>query len=91
MPYVIPEQREKWRDPLNHLRANVSLAQPMTAGELNYLITQVALLYLSTNGKKYETLNAAVGALECAKQELYRRVLAPYESIKISINGDVYP
>jgi len=32
----------------------------------------------------------AIGALECAKLELYRRVAAPYEDTKIAENGDVY-
>ena len=31
-----------------------------------------------------------MGALECAKLELYRRVAAPYEDVKIMENGDVY-
>jgi hypothetical protein len=31
-----------------------------------------------------------VGVLECAKQELYRRILIPYEDAKIELNGDVY-
>lgn len=28
--------------------------------------------------------------LECAKLELYRRVVAPYEQQKLELNGDVY-
>jgi len=35
-------------------------------------------------------INAIIGALECAKLELYRRVAAPYEDDKIAENGDVY-
>jgi hypothetical protein len=31
-----------------------------------------------------------VGALECAKLELYRRLAAPYEDQKIKLNGDAY-
>lgn len=31
-----------------------------------------------------------VGALECAKLELYRRIAIPYEEQKIQENGDVY-
>ena len=31
-----------------------------------------------------------VGVLECAKLELYRRLAAPYEDLKIEDNGDVY-
>ena len=31
-----------------------------------------------------------IGALECAKLELYRRIAAPYEDTKIQENGEVY-
>jgi hypothetical protein len=41
-------------------------------------------------GLSYKNINQAIGALECAKLELYRRVAAPYEDKKALINGDVY-
>jgi hypothetical protein len=62
-----------------------------TAGELNYSLTQVVLTYLQNNGLSYQHINDAIGALEGAKLELYRRVAAPYEDTKIAENGDVYP
>jgi hypothetical protein len=31
-----------------------------------------------------------IGALECAKLELYRRLASPYEDLKIADNGDIY-
>ena len=37
-----------------------------------------------------DELNAAIGVLECAKLELYRRVVAMYEDGKIKENGDVF-
>lgn len=56
-------------------------------GKLNYLISSIiACLY----PQSYQDLNAAIGVLECAKLELYRRVVAPYEDIKLKLNGDVY-
>jgi hypothetical protein len=63
---------------------------PFTPGELNYAITQLLRRYFLTRGTSYQTHNDAIGALECAKQELYRRATAPYEDYKISVNGDVY-
>ena len=39
---------------------------------------------------RYAHLNEAIGVLECAKLELYRRVAAPYEDEKIAESGDVY-
>lgn len=60
------------------------------AGDLNYALTMVALDFLAIHGKSYETLNAVVGALESAKAEFQRRVVAPYETLKAIENGDVY-
>ena len=39
---------------------------------------------------RYAHLNEAIGVLECAKLELYRRVAAPYEDGKRAETGDVY-
>ncbi len=61
-----------------------------TPGELNYLLTQACIRYLKRKGENYTHLNDVIGALECAKQEFYRRVVVPYEQIKLSENGDVY-
>lgn len=64
---------------------------PLTEGELNYAITcMIQTWMLDTGGVSYAKLNAAIGVLECAKLELYRRVAAPYEDTKCNENGDVY-
>jgi cystathionine beta-lyase family protein involved in aluminum resistance len=65
-------------------------AIPETAGELNFMITVLVDEYIQLHGKRYDTLNEVIGVLECAKLELYRRVVAPYEDTKIEQNGDVY-
>ena len=64
--------------------------KPTTAGEFNYLISVVANDYIARYGKSYDTINALIGVLECAKLELYRRIAAPYEDVKIVANGDVF-
>jgi hypothetical protein len=65
--------------------------KPQTPGELNYVITRIVDEYLvQKGGVRYACLNEVVGALECAKLELYRRVAAPYEDKKIVESGDVY-
>lgn len=62
-----------------------------TVGELNYSVTQLIGDYLDQNGgRNYTNINAVVGALECAKLEVYRRVAVPYETGKIRDNGDAY-
>lgn len=64
---------------------------PENSSELDYAITRLLNGYLKQKGRfAYAELNEAVGALECAKLELYRRLVAPYEEGKIAENGDVY-
>ena len=77
MPYIPPEDRS---------RAELL---PDTAGELNYAISRLVHSYLG-NDYSYVNLNEVIGVLECAKLELYRRVCAPYETMKMIANGDVY-
>lgn len=61
---------------------------PLTAGELNYTVTKLIHAYWARN-PRYQTANDIVGALEGAKAEFQRRVLAPYENQKIEENGDL--
>ncbi len=65
--------------------------EAVTAGELNFQLTEVIKSYVKSRGLSYQTVNDIVGALEGAKLEFYRRVAAPYEDTKIAANGDVYP
>lgn len=78
MPYINQEDRRQ----LRHGRL------PMDAGELNYSLTRIIHAYWNTQ-PKYQTANDIVGALEGAKAEFQRRILAPYEDQKILENGDV--
>lgn len=64
---------------------------PVVVGDLNFVLTAKCLDYIAYTGKSYDTFNAVIGALECAKLEMYRRMIAPYEDKKIEENGDVYP
>lgn len=80
MPYIMKVDRKRLQ----------TGKPPLNAGELNYAITQLLLDYVKQQGIRYEHINAAVGALECAKLEFYRRLAAPYEDVKIEENGDVY-
>jgi hypothetical protein len=87
MPYIKPEDRE----PLDPLLDQLSAALPEHdfAGSLNYVIAGLATRLLK-GGHNYSRINEIVGALECAKLELYRRVAAPYEEGKMQANGDVF-
>lgn len=81
MPYITEERRRalKYKNNL-----------PSSAGELNYLFTELIKSYLRLKGESYQTYNDVVGALEGSKLELYRRKVVPYEDKKITENGDVY-
>ena len=57
-------------------------------GVFNYVITRLAIELIGN--PKYSKINDVVGAMECCKLELYRRMAANYEDKKASENGDVY-
>jgi hypothetical protein len=63
---------------------------PENAGELNFLVSTFIANYIKTKGLKYAVVNEMIGALECAKMELNRVIIGPYEDIKIAENGPVY-
>ena len=63
---------------------------PKDAGELNFALTCIVDNYLQNKSLRYAHINEAVGALECAKLELYRRIAVPYEDEKMKESGDVY-
>ena len=82
MPYIKPEDRE-------FLSGMSMLPVCHDVGELNYMITRMVRAFLG-QAPRYHDFNEAVGVLECAKLELYRRMVAPYEDRKCKENGDVY-
>lgn len=83
MPYIDKKDRKKFAEGLN------ALPSALTAGELNYLLTSICQQYIDGQKFCYQTLNDVVGALEGCKIEFYRRIVAPYEGVKIAQNGDV--
>lgn len=89
MPYIDETDRLHLRRESKR-RVIDSIGQlPAGPGELNYMITIIIKQYLG-GSPNYTRINEAIGALECAKLELYRRIAVPYEEEKIKENGDVY-
>ena len=99
MPYIKKEQRELIDGPSDYTTRygldsflwkmnQIKEDWPNSPGTLNYIITKLVHWYLGDN-PNYERYNAAIGVLECAKLELYRRKVSPYEDEKIKENGDV--
>ena len=99
MPYI-PQAQRKVIDPaVDQLVEAIKKATVYTGtafiqvppdGAINYAINKL-LLALLLPTPNYVLLERAIGILECAKLELYRRAAAPYENIKAKQNGDVYP
>lgn len=85
MPYISHKVRDDLKHKLVYGGRSID-----DAGELNYMITRMVDQYLKDKKLSYASINEVIGVLECAKLELYRRIAAPYEDIKISQNGDVY-
>jgi len=88
MPYIIKEKRERFEPAVANLVALLQEDPENVAGNLNYVITAVLKRLIATN-KRYKTMNDLIGALECCKLELYRRVVGPYEDTAIERNSDV--
>lgn len=78
MPYIEQQKRE-----------DLNSILPTTAGELNFLIHSIVNEYFSMKDESYQAYNDIIGAIECAKLEIYRRKVAPYEEQKLKQNGDI--
>lgn len=88
MPYIKQEDRAPIDEGLKPVMSWIA-DYGLSEGELNYIITRLCFAAKKKEGLSYKTLNALIGVLECAKLELYRCVVAPYEEIKILANGSV--
>lgn len=87
MPYIKKEERKKWENLIREIVEILKkIPQEKVDGELNYLITSIILNFYE---RRYFDYNRAIGMLECCKQELYRKIVGPYEDEKIKENGEV--
>lgn len=80
MPYIRFDER--------HLLA-LDLPNGLSEGDVNFIISDIVNQWLGQT-LSYQKINAAIGILECAKLEVYRRIASPYEDRKIAENGDVF-
>ena len=88
MPYIQNEQRQYINKEISELVDKISsLPKSDRAGILNYTVSK---MIDSLYDLKYSEINEAIGALECIKQEYYRRLAGPYEDTKVIQNGDVF-
>ena len=81
MPYITRQRRAA---------IDVMGETPATKGELTYALYVLALRYIKLKGKSFDTLGDVVAALEQTKDEFQRRIIHPYEDVKMAQNGDVF-
>ena len=94
MPYIKRGQRELINETLKAGDVDLTILGSLafTSGELNYIITEICLGFLSELPHiTYKDCADVISTLECAKLEFYRRAVAPYEDEAILRNSDVYP
>ena len=90
LPYIDKEQRPRLDSLIDELSDEIIMGEDGWEGRLNYTISRLANNIVESKGKSYRVFNALLGVMACVKQELYRRVVVPYERIKCYMNGDVF-
>lgn len=88
MPYVSRDDRENL-DPIVDVAIRVLEKKSFqdSLGDLNYLFSRIIAGHMGT--VSYGKIAMTTGVLENIKQEFYRRAAAPYEDMKIDLNGDI--
>jgi len=84
MPYIKKDRRPRLRYPLIKAAKEVE-----SGGDLNYCFSILCQEFVKKYGESYSIYSECISSLECAKLELYRRHVAPYEDKKIVENGDI--
>jgi hypothetical protein len=84
MPYVNEEVRELLDPHIEELASHLG-----SVGDLNYTITRLTLWLLMRQGLHYDNMNNTFGTLMMSMMEMYRRIAAEYETVKMVENGDV--
>ena len=93
MPYIPQDDRPGYDESINRLAESLrQQPQNQRKGHANYVVTQIlrhAWGVDEASGESYSSYADIIGALECAKLEMYRRWTAAYEDKAIAKNGDL--
>ena len=84
MPYIKQEARHKFEKPIKELSTYIS-----SKGDLNYVISEMVGQLLLRGEIGYTEISNWIDGVHGAERELTRRLLNPYEDLKISQNRDV--
>ena len=87
MPYITPNEREKFEPELEKLRDCIMVG--ISKGDMTYVFYSLSKKYIDVTGKSYTNISTVISSLIDAAEELRRRELNPYEDQKITDNGDV--
>ncbi len=97
MPYLEQVQKDaiepellKVLEAVEGLRAAAELDGRKPLSHETALKYIVCYLYMAWFRGGYTSLSHGLGALEAAKQEVYRREVAPYEDRAAARNGDIF-
>jgi hypothetical protein len=82
MPYIVQDRRDELETILWLMREKDIKAD----GDLNYILFAFVRRYLP---ESYNSIKNFCGELRQCATEIERRILAPYEDMKIEENGDV--
>lgn len=88
MPYIKPDNRQKYQEGIDSLLGAFNSTEEVKMGDVNYVVSTL-IWELFKDKLSYSQGNNLMGALECIKQEFYRRMIVPYEDEKIKENGDI--
>ena len=82
MPYISPEKRSD----MNKVVEAMKVVGVKADGDLNYILFKYCK---ETVPSSYNSIKNFLGELDECRAEIRRRLLAPYEDMKIEQNGDV--
>lgn len=89
MPYIKQAMREKFDGAIEEILEQFEdLDESSKKGAANYVITQI-IRKVFTDPENYGNWANAIATLECAKLEIYRRFVVPYENGAMARNGDL--
>lgn len=80
MPYLSRERRLEL----------LSGSTPETSGDLNYLICNLIEDFVIDKGISYAVMAEAISGATEAVAEFRRRIVSPYEDLKLEENGEVF-
>jgi hypothetical protein len=80
VPYIPEDERPE---------IAITLPPGLGTGQLNFLVSDIIDQWIGLV-PNYDRLNSAIGVLECCLQEVYRKVVVPFESKKETKNGPVF-